>query len=192
MNKFFLNAIDESINLKKNLKFLSSDVELAINAIYKAIKRKKKILICGNGGSAADAQHLSAEFLVRLRKNINRKSYPVISLALDTSTLTACGNDIGFDYIFSRSFEALSQKGDILICISTSGNSKNIINVLRLANKKNIFSIAFLGSKGGKASNFSDLNLIVPHNKTARIQEAHIFLGHYIFESVENKLLNLK
>jgi D-sedoheptulose 7-phosphate isomerase len=192
MSNNLLDAINESIILKKELKLLSSDIDYAISVIFKAIKNKKKILICGNGGSAADAQHLSAEFLVRLRKNINRKSYPVISLALDTSTLTACGNDIGFDYIFSRNFDALSQKGDILICISTSGNSKNIINVLRLAKKKKIFSISFLGSGGGKAYNLSNLSLIVPHYKTARIQEAHIFLGHYIFETVENKLLKLK
>jgi D-sedoheptulose 7-phosphate isomerase len=192
MSNNLLDAINESIILKKELKLLSSEIDCAISVIFKAIKNKKKILICGNGGSAADAQHLSAEFLVRLRKNINRKSYPVISLALDTSTLTACGNDIGFDYIFSRNFDALSQKGDILICISTSGNSKNIINVLRLAKKKKIFSISFLGSGGGKAYNLSNLSLIVPHYKTARIQEAHIFLGHYIFESVENKLLKLK
>ena len=156
--------------------------------INKTIKNGGKVYICGNGGSAADAQHLAAEFLIRLRPTFNRRALPVISLALDTSTITACGNDIGFDKIFARNLEALGSKKDILIVISTSGNSKNILNVLKFAKKNKIYSVGFLGNKGGMAKKISNLNLIIPSSNTARIQEAHIFLGHYIFEQVENLL----
>ena len=128
---------------------------------------------------------MSAEFLIRLKPNLNRQPFPVISLALDTSTITACGNDIGFDNIFSRNLEALGKKEDLLFVISTSGNSKNILKVIKKAKMKKIDSIAFLGSGGGKAKNLCDLEIIVPSRNTARIQECHIFLGHYIFEQVE-------
>ena len=110
-------------------------------------------------------------------------------MALDTSTITACANDYSFEELFSRNFEALHQKGDILMCISTSGNSKNILNVLKVAKKRKIFSISFLGNEGGKAKNLSDLNIIVKSSDVARIQECHIFLGHYILENVENLLI---
>jgi D-sedoheptulose 7-phosphate isomerase len=146
-------------------------------------------LLCGNGGSAADAQHLAAEFLVRLRPEVNRKPFSALSLALDTSTITACGNDYNFNLIFSRNLEALGCNKDILIVISTSGNSKNIIEVLKAAKKKKIYSIGFLGSEGGNAKKNCNLPLIVKSSNTATIQECHIFLGHYILENVEKKLL---
>ena len=157
-----------------------------------AIQKERKIMLCGNGGSASDAQHLTAELLIRLRPSINRKSIPAISLHMDASTLTACSNDYSFNYIFSRPLSALGQKHDILVVISTSGNSKNILEALKLAKQKKIFSIAFLGKKGGKAKILCDLPIIVESNITARIQEAHIFLGHYILEGVETKLLKNK
>jgi D-sedoheptulose 7-phosphate isomerase len=182
------NTIIESIDLHKKIFHISSDINKVIKKIYKTIKNGGKIYICGNGGSAADAQHLAAEFLIRLRPTFNRKALPVISLALDTSTITACGNDIGFDKIFARNLEALGSKKDVLIAISTSGNSKNILNVLKFAKKNKIYSVGFLGNKGGMAKKISNLNLIIPSSNTARIQEAHIFLGHYIFEQVENLL----
>ena len=182
------NTIIESIDLHKKIFHISSDINKVIKKIYKTIKNGGKIYICGNGGSAADAQHLAAEFLIRLRPTFNRRALPVISLALDTSTITACGNDIGFDKIFARNLEALGSKKDILITISTSGNSKNILNVLKFAKKNKIYSVGFLGNKGGMAKKISNLNLIIPSSNTARIQEAHIFLGHYIFEQVENLL----
>ena len=146
-------------------------------------------MLCGNGGSAADAQHLAAEFLIRLRPNINRKPIPAITLAQDTSTITACGNDYSYDILFSRCLEALGKKQDILIIISTSGNSRNIVNVLKQAKKMNIFTIGFLGNNGGKSKKICDLPLIVNSKNTARIQESHIFLGHYIFEQVEELFL---
>ena len=146
-------------------------------------------MICGNGGSAADAQHLAAEFLIRLRPNVNRESWPVISLALDTSTLTACGNDYSFDEIFSRPLSGIGNQGDVLLTISTSGNSKNLIKAHKIAKKKKISTISFLGKGGGKLKNISDVEIIVPSKNTARIQETHIFLGHFIFEQVENLLI---
>ena len=121
--------------------------------ITQKLNRGGKIMLCGNGGSAADAQHLAAEFIVRLKPKFNRKPIAAISLAQDTSTITACGNDFNFDVQFSRSLEALGKKEDILIVISTSGNSKNIINVLKTAKKMKISSVGFLGNKGEKQKN---------------------------------------
>ena len=182
-------AINQTVSTKKKLIKLEKNINETVKIIYKSLQKKGKILFCGNGGSAADAQHLAAELLIRLRPKVNRNSIPAISLCMDTSTLTACGNDYKFDYIFSRPFNALANKDDVLIVISTSGNSKNIINVLKTAKKKRIKSIGFLGSNGGAARKYCDIKLIVDSNNVARIQESHIFLGHFILESVENLLL---
>jgi D-sedoheptulose 7-phosphate isomerase len=189
-NSQYLEEILESIEIKKKLIVLNKEVFLSIERIFSTIKNGGKVFICGNGGSAADAQHLSAEFLVRLNPKINRRPFPIISLALDTSTLTACSNDFDFKYIFSRNLEALGSKRDLLIVISTSGNSKNIIEVLKQSKRMKIFSIGFLGFDGGAAKKLSNLNIIVPHKKVARIQECHIFLGHFILGSVERMLLS--
>ncbi len=185
----FKKNLSENINLKKKLFKFENKIDEIINEITLTLKNKGKILICGNGGSAADAQHLAAEFLVRLKPKPKRPPYPIISLALDTSTITACANDLGFEYLFSRNLEALGEKNDLLIVISTSGNSENIINVLKTSKRKKIKSVALLGSDGGKAKNLSDNKIIVPSSNTARIQECHIFLGHHIFEQVEKNLL---
>tara|TARA_B100000674_G_scaffold470118_1_gene457637 strand:- start:75 stop:662 length:588 start_codon:yes stop_codon:yes gene_type:complete len=193
MYKNFLNkCINENINLKKDLLVLFPELKKAALKIFFAIKKSRKILICGNGGSAADAQHLAAEFLVRLRPNINRKPLPIITLGQDTSTITACSNDYSFEKLFSRNLEALYKKGDILITISTSGMSKNIIHVLNYAKKNNIFSISLLGNKGGKAQNLTNIPIVVPSKNVARIQECHIFIGHIILEWVENELIKKK
>ena len=185
----FNKAIDASIELKNNLRFLNKKINVVTEKIYNCFKKKNKVLICGNGGSAADAQHLAAEFLIRLNPKINRAPFPVINLAQDTSTITACGNDLGFDNIFLRNLMAFGKKGDLLIVISTSGNSKNIIKALKYAKEKKITSIGLLGNKGGICRKYCNYDLIVPHTNTARIQECHIFLGHYIFNEVEKKLL---
>ena len=185
----FYKYVNEHSKVINSLEKISPKINKVIKKLYSCLKSGNKILICGNGGSAADAQHLSAEFLIRLRPDINRKAYPVISLALDSSTITACGNDYSFDDLFLRNFQALYKKGDILITISTSGNSKNIIKILKYTSSKKIFSIGLLGNKGGKAKKFCSENIIVQSKNVARIQEAHIFLGHYIFEQVENLLL---
>ncbi|MAH97783.1 MAG: phosphoheptose isomerase [Euryarchaeota archaeon] len=189
MLKAFNKTINEKVILDNMLLGLSNEVSESIKKIYKTLKKGGKVFLCGNGGSAADAQHLSAEFLVRLRPNINRQPLPVISLALDTSTITACGNDLGFDKLFERNLNALGSKKDLLIVISTSGKSKNILNVLKYAKKNDIYSISLLGNKGGSAKKLSNLNIIVPSLNTARIQESHIFLGHFIFEQVEDLIL---
>ena len=188
----FQASIFENIKCHQDLIELKKDADEVIKLMYKAIKNGGKILLCGNGGSAADAQHLAAEFIVRLRPKVNRQPIPAVSLALDTSTITACGNDFSFDDIFLRSFKSLYNKKDILIAISTSGNSKNIINVLKFSKKKGVKTIGFLGGKGGIAKKYCDNKLIVNSKNTARIQECHIFLGHFIFECVEKKLLKSK
>ena len=182
-------ASNESSILKKSLVKKDILINKAIILISDALKRGNKVLICGNGGSAADAQHLSAEFLVRLKPKVNRRPYPVMSLSMDTSTLTACGNDYNFNQIFERNLQAFGSKNDVLLAISTSGNSINVLKAIKLAKKKKIISIGFLGFNGGKAKQFLDLPIIINSKNVARIQEAHIFLGHFIFEEVENLLL---
>ncbi len=184
-----IKSINESINVKKSLVDQINQIEKCTKIISNCIKKGNKVFICGNGGSAADAQHLSAEFLVRLNPNINRKPLPVVSLALDTSTLTACSNDYDFKFIFSRNLDALASKNDVLIVISTSGNSKNIIEVSKTAKKKKIKIIGFLGKTGGKVKKLIDYPLFVDSLNTARIQEAHITLGHIILFNAEKLLL---
>ena len=185
-------AINQSVKLKKTLIKLEKKIFQSIELISNTLSKGNKILICGNGGSAADAQHLATEFLIRLRPNVNRRSYPVLSLAQDSTTITACGNDLGFDNIFSRNLEGLGKSGDVLITISTSGNSNNIYKVLKKSKRMKIKSIALLGNKGGKCKGLADLELIVSSKVTARIQECQIFLGHYIFENVEDILRKIK
>lgn len=184
------NQLNENIKLHENLFMMSGDIVSIVQNIKKKINKGGKVMFCGNGGSAADAQHLAAEFIVRLRPHVNRYPIPAITLAQDTSTITACGNDYAFEDIFLRPFQALVKKNDILVCISTSGNSLNIIKVLKQAKKKKIFTVSLLGRGGGKAKKISDKSLIVPSYNTARIQECHIFLGHFILEKIENLLLN--
>jgi len=187
--KNYSKLIHSSIKIKKQLFKLENKVDQAVKMMTETISDGGKVMICGNGGSAADAQHLAAEFLIRLRPKVNRKAIPVLSLAMETSSLTACGNDFSFSDIFSRPFNAFAKNKDLLIVISTSGNSKNILKVLKDAKKKNIKSISLLGSNGGKAKGMADLDIIVPSKITARIQECHIMLGHFIFEQTENNLL---
>jgi D-sedoheptulose 7-phosphate isomerase len=157
--------------------------------IANSISNGGKLLLCGNGGSAADAQHLAAEFLIRLTSDVNRESIPALSLAQDTSTLTACINDYGSDDIFKRVFSGLSSKGDTLLAITTSGNSKNIIETLKMAREKEIFSLGFLGNEGGEALSYCDLAFVVPSKITARIQESHITAGHALLQYIEDILL---
>lgn len=184
--------ITESFQAKSSLINFYSEINTVILKIIRSLKKGGKVIFCGNGGSAADAQHLTAELLVRLRPKINRRALSAISLVSDTSTLTACSNDYNFSKLFSRNLEALGKKEDVLIVISTSGNSKNILNVLKTAKKLNIFSVGFLGNLGGKAKKNCDLPIVVKSFNTARIQETHIFLGHFILECVENIIFKIK
>jgi D-sedoheptulose 7-phosphate isomerase len=184
--------VKEAIIIKKQILLLDTKIKEVVEIISKKILLGGKILLCGNGGSAADAQHLAAEFLVRLRPGINRQGIPAISLATDISTITACANDFDFSKIFSRTFESLAKQNDVLIAISTTGQSKNILDVLKLSKKKRIFSLGLLGCNGGLAKKYCDFNLIINSKKTARIQEGHIFIGHYIAGQIENFLIKKK
>lgn len=153
------------------------------------IERGGKLMLCGNGGSAADAQHLAAELLVRLRPSNNRAAVPALALALDTSTITACGNDFGYDLLFERMVRALGRKEDVLLAISTSGKSKNVLRALDAARQMGIRTFGFLGAGGGAALALCDLAFIVPSDETGRIQEVHITAGHALMEDVEDRLL---
>ena len=188
ISKSFRNHQHQSItNIKKLGKF-EKKIDKLSDKIVKNILSGGKILTCGNGGSSCDAQHLVAELIVRLKPKNKRKSIPAIFLGMDTATITACGNDLGFDKIFSRSLEGLGNKNDVLICYSTSGNSKNIIEVLNKAKKLKILSITFLGKGGGIAKKKTMEHLVVPSNNIMRIQESHLFLTHYMAELIEKKL----
>ena len=181
--------IDELTKVLIDLKEYSIKLRKIAKIFHHKITKGGKIFLCGNGGSAADAQHLAAEFLVRLRPKVNRKPIAAVSLAQDTSTITACANDYSFDQLFSRNLEALASKKDMLIAISTSGNSKNILEVIKLAKKKNLYTFCLLGSGGGKAAELCNNSIIVPSKITARIQESHILLGHTLFEEIEDLIL---
>ena len=158
--------------------------------IVHSIQNGGKIMICGNGGSAADAQHLAAEMLVRLRPMNNREGVAAVTLAQDTSTITACGNDFGYERLYERVLRSLGKSGDCLIGITTSGNSKNVILAMKAAKELNIKVFGFLGCEGGKALKYCDEAFIVPSNDTGRIQEAHITVGHALMELIEDELLN--
>ena len=186
-----IKTFEDSISVKKQI-IEDSSYKVLLDAgdiIADSISSGGKLLLCGNGGSAADAQHLAAEFLVRLTSDVNRESIPALSLAQDTSTLTACINDYGSDDIFKRVFSALSSKGDTLLAITTSGNSKNIIETLKEAKARNIFCLGFLGNGGGEALSYCDLAFVVPSSVTARIQESHITAGHALLQYIEDSLL---
>ena len=176
----------------KSLEINEKKIKTISTKITNQILKGGKLLFCGNGGSAADSQHLAAEFLIRLRPNVNRRPIAALSLATDVSTLTACANDYSADDIFLRTFLALKKENDILFVITTSGKSKNIIKVLKEAKKQKIYSVGLLGKGGGDVKKITDDSIIVKSNNTALIQESHIFLGHYILETVENELLKKK
>jgi len=183
---------EESVAVKNKLlnsRQLENLVSMA-NESSDAIQKGNKLMLCGNGGSAADAQHLAAEMLVRLIPNNNREGVPAISLAQDTSTITACGNDFGYDQLFERMVYTLGNEGDILIGITTSGNSTNVIRAMKAAREKGIKVFGFLGAGGGKAQELCDESFLVPSDNTGRVQESHIAAGHALMECIENKLIN--
>ena len=194
MNISLLNKLANNHNkvLKKTIIKNKKNILNTINLISKKLKNKKRVFICGNGGSAAEAQHLSTEFLIRLNPRINRKPLPLINLCMDSTNITACGNDLGFKYIFSRNLEAFAKEGDVLICLTSSGKSENIVNALRKSKKMKIFSITFLGNKKNLTKNLSNIFINVDTNNVALIQEIHLFLGHYILNEVEKKLFKKK
>ena len=183
------SIINEHFELKDSIYSISAQIEKFANKIVNILKHDGTVFWCGNGGSASDSQHLAAEFVGRFEKN--RSPLKSISLNTDTSILTALSNDYSYGLVFERQLEALGNSGDLLVAISTSGNSENIINVLKFAKKKNIFTIALLGNDGGEAKNFSNLSIIVPSKSTARIQEMHILIGHIACSLVEKDIFKV-
>jgi D-sedoheptulose 7-phosphate isomerase len=163
-----------------------NDIAQVANVVLDAFIQGKKVFICGNGGSAADAQHIAAEFVVRFLPNSKRPPLPMISLTTDSSVLTACGNDFGYDKIFSQQLHALASPGDVVILITTSGNSNNLLEAAKHANSYGITTIGLLGGNGGSIKKLCRYNVTVPAKKTARIQECHILIGHIICQTVEN------
>ncbi|MFC1673621.1 SIS domain-containing protein [Pseudomonadota bacterium] len=167
---------------------LANLVEMARIAAA-SINQGGKVMLCGNGGSAADAQHIAAELLVRLRADRDRDALPALTLAQDTSTLTACSNDYGFAHIFERPLRAMGRKGDVLIGITTSGNSENVVQAMLAAREMGIAVLGLLGGNGGKALGLCDVSFIPPGTTdTGRIQEAHITAGHTLVELIEDVL----
>lgn len=162
------------------------------DAIVESIINGGKLLLCGNGGSAADAQHLAAELVVRLRPAYNRRGLPAIALAMDTSTITACGNDYSYDMLYARTLESIGCQGDCLLGITTSGNSQNVYNAMELAKEMNIQTFGFLGACGGKVLELCDDAFLVPGDETGRIQECHITAGHALMEHIEDQLIEKK
>ena len=167
----------------------TKDISKTSEIIISAINKENKIFWCGNGGSAAQAQHLSTELVCGLRSH-DRIALPSISLTTDTSMITAWSNDTDFSTIFSRQIEALGKTGDVLIAISTSGNSKNIVEAVKKAKKKGIITIGFIGNRKCEMRKICDLDISVPSTDTQRIQEGHILIGHIICEIVEREFLN--
>jgi D-sedoheptulose 7-phosphate isomerase len=186
--KYIQEQLDDSAATKKRMfDACTADILKAVDIIINALNKKKKILICGNGGSAADSQHIATELVIRMTKP-NRPAIPAIALTTDTSCLTAGGNDIGFDNIFSRQVEALGQDGDILLAISTSGKSENVNRAINEAKKRGMTVIGFLGKDGGSSKKLVDVAITIPSNDTQRIQEGHITLAHIICGIIENEM----
>ena len=185
INHEIINTIKESSDLILGAEKLSGKIENAINEIIKCFSAGNKIIIFGNGGSAADAQHIVAEFIGRFQKE--RKSLPAIALTTDSSIITSLANDYSYDVVFSRQCESLVSKGDIVFGISTSGNSKNVEEGIKTAKKMGAVTIGLLGSNGGTISNIVDIPIIVESTNTARIQEVHRVIYHIICGIVESK-----
>jgi len=187
--KIITETLKESAEVKiKTIESCKAEILVAVQSLVDAYKNGKKLLLCGNGGSAADCQHIAAEFVIRLTAQVNRPSLPAIALTTDTSNLSAGGNDLGWEFTYSRILEGLGNEGDVLIAISTSGNSPNIMRAVEQAKKKKIFVIGFLGGTGGKLKDFVDLPIVIPSEITARIQETHITIGHILCDLVEKEL----
>ena len=186
----FSAILEDGIALRRHIADeMASLVFRCVDLCEAALRGAGKLFFCGNGGSAADAQHLATELLVRLRSRVERPSWPAIALTLDPAALTAGGNDYGFDEVFARPLSGLGRNGDVLFGITTSGRSTNVIKALQVARGMGIGTIGFLGGDGGQAAALCDVPLIVPSIETARVQEAHITLGHAILELLEDRLI---
>lgn len=187
--KFINDSLNESSETKLKIKDqLTEDILKAVELLETSFKGGNKLLLCGNGGSAADCQHIATELMIRLSHHIQRPALPAIALTTDTSNLTAGGNDIGFENVFARNVEGLGNNDDVLLAISTSGNSSNVIKAVHAAHNKKMKVIGFLGGSGGKLKDLVDLPIVIPSSNVQRIQEGHITIAHIICELVEDKL----
>jgi len=174
----------DSIALKQELlKTMIPTIEGIAQKLAACLKAGNKLIFFGNGGSASDSQHLAAEFVGRYEKE--RRALAAISLTVDTSALTAIGNDYGYDRVFERQLEALGRKGDVAFAISTSGNSKNVIAAVKRAKEMGVYTVGFLGNTGGELKGLVDMPVVIPSKKTSRIQESHIMIGHILCECVD-------
>lgn len=186
----FAAMMNKSADLKRRIATLLAPAVLGVvDACEACIRNGGKVLFCGNGGSAADAQHLATELLIRLRGSVERPSWPALALTLDPAMLTAAGNDYGYEHVFERPLRGLGRRGDVLVGITTSGRSPNIVRALAAAREMDIATVGLLGGTGEPARGFCDHVLLVPDDETARIQECHIALGHAVLELLENRLL---
>ena len=190
MEERIINVLEEQKNNLENLKNNGYKENLinVVNIITNCMKNGGKVLICGNGGSAADSQHFAAELVGRFK--LERKGLPAIALTTDTSVLTCMGNDYGYDSIFQRQVEALGNEGDVLIGFSTSGNSTNVISAVEEGKKRGLTTIGFLGKDGGKLKDMVDVDLTFNYSETARTQEHHLMTYHLICEFVEKEMKN--
>jgi D-sedoheptulose 7-phosphate isomerase len=179
----FMGAVAEHLSVIQALSSQQKQFERIAHAMSQAIVSGNKIFWCGNGGSAADAQHLAAELMGRFRRE--RRGLPSIALTTDTSILTAIGNDYGYERIFARQVESLTSKGDVLVGISTSGNSRNVCAAIEYAKQLGAFTVVFTGANGGALAGKADAVIRVPSDDTARIQEAHILCGHILCDWIE-------
>jgi len=189
MSDFSFNldrAINDSVRTLESLKNLEREVSRAADLIEQCLRTGNKLLVCGNGGSAADASHFATELVVRFAKD--RRALPAICLASDSGILTAAGNDYGFDEIFARQVSAFGVPGDVLICLTTSGKSKNVVRALQEAKARQMKTITLLGRDGGLTVGIADLDLLVKSDSTARVQEAHQLLLHVLCEIIESRL----
>ena len=182
----FQSSLDEALHTFETLRALEEDFARAVQIVYDCLRSGGKLLICGNGGSAADSAHIATEFTCRLKED--RRPYPAIALSADGGLLTAIGNDYGFQDIFSRQVWAFAKPGDVLIALSTSGNSRNVLSAIEEARRREMKTIALLGKGGGSTAGTAHLDLIVRSGTTARIQEAQKFLLHVLCEMVESAL----
>jgi D-sedoheptulose 7-phosphate isomerase len=178
--------IKETINTIGQLPI--DEIEKSAGLLANTLSSGKKILLCGNGGSAADCQHFAAEMIIRFRSSVDRKALPAIALTTDSSILTAGGNDIGFENIFARQVEALGDEGDTLIAITTSGNSPNIMNAIIIAKSIGMNVIGLLGGNGGRVLGQCTASVVVPHHQTNRIQESHLLIEHIWCDVIERML----
>ncbi|MBK8946209.1 MAG: D-sedoheptulose 7-phosphate isomerase [Ignavibacteriae bacterium] len=175
--------LSHKIVIEEVIELLKPDIEKACEMVLNVLDSKNKIILMGNGGSAADAQHIAAEFTGRYK--VERKGLPAIAITTDTSALTAIGNDYGYQHVFERQVEALAQPGDLVIGISSTGNSENVVNAFSKAKEMNCKTLGLSGKGGGKFNIKCDLNIVVPSNDTPRVQEMHILIGHIMCQVVD-------